>query len=149
MDLIVCYKTIEDYYNKENKVYLNKDSIVYYKSLQHVFYPTINGMIKTNNNEYFFVEFNIDVNLKLSGISLTNDEKIILKNINFKYKWLARDKDDRLMVYENKPKRMGNLWNANKGDFIQLDIFPDLFKSITWDDEPYLIERYKTYFLEV
>lgn len=82
-------------------------------------------------------------------IKLTEDEKIILKNINFKYKWLARDKDDRLMVYENKPKRMGNLWNANKGDFIQLDIFPDLFKSITWDDEPYLIERYKTYFLEV
>lgn len=79
-------------------------------------------------------------------IKLTEDEKIILKNINFKYKWLARDKDDRLMVYENKPKRMGNLWNANKGDFIQLDIFPDLFKSITWDDEPYLIERYKSYF---
>ena len=53
------------------------------------------------------------------------------------------------MVYENKPKRMGNLWNATKGDFIQLDIFPDLFKSITWDDEPYLIKRHEIYFLEV
>lgn len=75
-------------------------------------------------------------------IKLTADEKIILKNINFKYKWIARDVDGRLFVYIDKPIKGATCWGRYTYTYASpLDLYNHLFTCIKWEDEePYLIE---------
>lgn len=71
---------------------------------------------------------------------LTEDEKAILRNIDKKYKWIARDKNNMLYVYQNKPYKGKTSWHEYHYIVKGLDVFTDLFKFITWEDEePYLI----------
>lgn len=57
------------------------------------------------------------------------------------FKWIARDQDNRLCVYENKPhkeKTNGYVyWKRSdiKSDIDFLDPFENLFKFIKWEDE--------------
>lgn len=72
-------------------------------------------------------------------IKLTEDEKVILKNINKKYKWIARDKDGGLFIYIEKPIKLTNHWSCYTAS--PLDVYSHLFTCIKWEDEePYLIE---------
>lgn len=71
----------------------------------------------------------------------TEDEKIIAKHIDKKYKWVARDKSGNLYVYCNKPAKgiSSNEWITD-GGLAHIFGFEDLFKSVTWEDaEPTLI----------
>ena len=67
----------------------------------------------------------------------SEDEKIILRNIDKECKWIARDKNGNLFLYSKKPAKYGDSWSWDDGicnaDYI--DIFPDLFQSIKWEDE--------------
>ena len=76
-------------------------------------------------------------------VKLTEDEKVILRNIDKRYRWIARDEDGRLFVFADKPLPLVIRWAAC-GDFnvpAELDVFSHLFQSIKWgDEEPYLIE---------
>ena len=76
---------------------------------------------------------------------LTDVEKAILKNYLSKgYKWIARDKEDYLYVYINKPLTMSNtLWISPYAYSYGCDItFERLFQFIKReDDEPYSIEE--------
>ena len=76
---------------------------------------------------------------------LTGVEKTILKNYLSKvYKWIARDKEDYLYVYINKPLTMSNtLWISPYAYSYGCDItFERLFQFIKReDDEPYSIEE--------
>ena len=69
----------------------------------------------------------------------TEDEKIILKNIPKKYKYIARDKNGLIFLHSKKPSKYDYSWIGYN------DIaFPyyHLFQFIKWeDDEPYLIEE--------
>ena len=75
---------------------------------------------------------------------LTNDEIAILRNIDKKYKWIARDKNGILYIYDSVPEKRGNYkWSR---DTLHVDIlsnlslFSHLFNFIKWtDDEPYNI----------
>ena len=71
--------------------------------------------------------------------TFTKDEKIIAKNIDKEYKWMARDSDGNLCVYEEKPrKRKGGGWYSDGYKYISY--FNHLFSAIKWkDDEPTLI----------
>ena len=70
----------------------------------------------------------------------TDDELCILRNIGRKYKWIARDKDTQIFVFENKPKRINDVWKNY--DFKAFP-FNHLFNSITWEDEePVFIDDY-------
>ena len=75
---------------------------------------------------------------------LTDVEKTILKNYLSKgYKWIARDKENYLYVYINKPLTMSNtLWISPYAYSYGCDItFERLFQFIKReDDEPYSIE---------
>jgi len=75
---------------------------------------------------------------------LTNDEIAILRNIDKKYKWIARDKNGILYIYDSVPEKRGNYkWSR---DTLHVDIlsnlslFSHMFNFIKWtDDEPYNI----------
>lgn len=72
---------------------------------------------------------------------LTADEKVILRNINKDFKYIARDSDTDLYIYNNKPIKMTTCWNTEGGVFCSLECFAHLFPFVKWEDEePYLIE---------
>lgn len=75
-------------------------------------------------------------------IKLTEDEKVILRNIDKKYKWIARDSTINLMVYVMRPKKGDFEWHAGSiFDYEVVIIFNHLFKFIKWEDEkPYRIK---------
>lgn len=65
--------------------------------------------------------------------NFTNDEKAIARNIDKEYKWMARDQDGNLCVYEGKPKKRNDSWISD--DYEYLCYFNHLFPAIKWEDE--------------
>ena len=72
--------------------------------------------------------------------SLTDDEKVILKNVSTNYKWIARDKDNTLRLYGIKPKMSGNYYELNSGNYYELNsgyasftLYQHLFKDIQFE----------------
>lgn len=73
-------------------------------------------------------------------IKITEDEKAILRNLPKKYKWIARDEDCGLYLFEDYPYKTKNDWDSDS--FNNLNIYSNLFKFIKWSDaEPYSIEE--------
>lgn len=73
-------------------------------------------------------------------IKLTDDERVILMNIDKRYKWIARDESGKLYIFINKPYKIDFLWYA-VDSIDDLSVFRHLFQSVKWEDEePYLIE---------
>ena len=75
-------------------------------------------------------------------IKLTEDEKVILRNLSEKFDWIARNKDRSLDVFFKKPFKSEVMWMPQKlADWADISCFEHLFKFIKWgDEEPYLIE---------
>ena len=70
---------------------------------------------------------------------LTEYEKVILRNVPKEYKWFARDINDCLYIYENKPEKGISIWEASG---LPMTPFDHLFRFIEWEDEePYSIEE--------
>lgn len=79
---------------------------------------------------------------------LSDDEYIILKNIDKKWKWIARDIDLFLCLYESKPTKGTNSWIKENGAYKSINFFNHLFLFVKWEnEEPYeiskLIEAYE------
>lgn len=72
----------------------------------------------------------------------TEDEKIIARNIDKKYKWIARDKCGVLFAFPDMPiKKETGIWGCDCYVCINALFGQGLFNSIKWeDDEPTLIE---------
>lgn len=76
-------------------------------------------------------------------MKLTTNEKIILKNLDSRLKWIARDKDGNLWVYVTKPVLVKD---KESSYYAGLDArnfpFSKLFTFIEVDDEkPYKISE--------
>lgn len=74
---------------------------------------------------------------------LTDDEKAILRNVDKKYKYIARDKNNLLGLYKQKPiKKYEYFWACkNENTVAAFEMYNHLFTFIKWEDEePYLIE---------
>lgn len=71
----------------------------------------------------------------------TTDEKAIARNIDKRYKWMARDKLGNLFVFNQKPRKsFSGVWICESMKWDDMFVFNEMFKSITWeDDEPTLI----------
>ncbi|MSS13658.1 hypothetical protein [Porcincola intestinalis] len=71
----------------------------------------------------------------------TEDEKVIAKNIDKKYKWISRNSYGNIYVHKEKPIKQDTCWNeafSRSGEFF---VFNHMFKSIKWEDkEPTLIK---------
>ena len=68
----------------------------------------------------------------------TDVEKQILEATDKSYKWIARDKDGELCIYERKPFREDGEYFGTLGN---LDVFNKcvsdvLFKNVTWENSP-------------
>lgn len=73
---------------------------------------------------------------------MTEQEKVILQSINPKFKYIARDKEGLLCVYENEPSKCNEFWNPNEGEFAEIGAFNHLFENVKWkDEEPTLIQN--------
>ena len=74
----------------------------------------------------------------------TDDELCILRNVDKEWKWIARDEDGNVCVYSMKPFKVEDcMWDDAGTDYIQLNYFNHLFKSIKWEDEePVFIDDY-------
>ena len=72
---------------------------------------------------------------------LTEDEKIILRNVPKQYEWIARDAGDSLCVYTKRPIKQMSVWSTD-GWMSPMSLFHNLFQFIKWEDEePYSIEE--------
>ena len=68
----------------------------------------------------------------------TDVEKQILEATYKRYKWIARDENGELCIYERKPFRedggiFGTLGNLDVFDRCVSDV---LFKNVTWENSP-------------
>ena len=70
---------------------------------------------------------------------LTEDEKVILRNIDKTFKWIARDNDGSLFAHKDKPLKTDDYgWDSI--NCMSLGLFNHLFNFVKFDDkEPSLI----------
>ena len=70
---------------------------------------------------------------------LTNDEIAILRNIDKKYKWIARDIVGKLCIYKDEPHQTSYGWRAHQPSTMEiwasLKPFDHLFDEITSSDK--------------
>ena len=117
-------------------------------------YRLKNGELERYDNDYIYkwVKSRISINdIHESEIikipkkkQFTDDELCILRNIDKKYKWIARDESGSLCIFDEKPKKSEEMWdNVTHSDFIELNCYNSLFNSIQWEDEePIRIDDY-------
>lgn len=74
----------------------------------------------------------------------TDDELCILKNIDKKYKWIARDNNGSVCIFSEKPYREDDAWgNVIRTQYNNFNCYNHLFNSIQWEDEePVYIDDY-------
>ena len=119
--------------NGKDTIYFITDNILQYKI-----------------NSYHSKVSNLKVNeiIKITKLpkkkQFTNDELCILRNIDKKYKWIARDESGSLCIFDEKPKKSEEMWdNVIHSSFIELGCFNNLFNAINWEDEePIRIDDY-------
>lgn len=83
--------------------------------------------------------------------TITLREKNFLDAILPNFKYIARDFNDNLCIYYNKPKRnsMDNYWIPDDEDndryyYVSSNMYGNMFDFIKWEDEePWLIEDLK------
>ena len=69
----------------------------------------------------------------------TEDEKVILRNVPKKYKYIARDKSGLIFLFSKKPSKCDYSWIGYNDIAFP---FGHLFQFIKWEDEePYSIEE--------
>ena len=78
---------------------------------------------------------------------LSEAEYYILKNAKKEWKLIARDRDNNLFLYRNKPGKSNAYWIDERGD-MDLTVYNHLFPFVKWeDDEAWeiaeLLERYE------
>ena len=78
---------------------------------------------------------------------LSEAEYHILNSLFKEWKWIARDKNGSLFLYDKKPYKYASHWTYTS-KYTKLDIYEHLFLFVKWkDDEPWeitkLLERYE------
>ena len=77
----------------------------------------------------------------------TDNELCILRNIDKKYKWIAKDKSGDIFTFVSKPIKTEKLWSdgwSNGDSYASLEAIKNsLFTEIKWEDEePIRIDDY-------
>ena len=74
----------------------------------------------------------------------TEDEKVILRNLPEKYKWIARNENGELYIFTEKPAKYYEVWIYNCATHhYRISMFTHLFQCIQWSDtEPCEFRKY-------
>lgn len=74
--------------------------------------------------------------------TITRDEKVLLENVDKRYRYIARDNDSALFLFGGKPTKEMLEWDTKKDShFADFSIYSHLFSMVKWkDEEPWLIE---------
>lgn len=76
------------------------------------------------------------------GWEFTAEEKIILKNMDKDFQWIARDENNLLYLYCKKPFKSGYCWTSY-GYNSEMSPLEHLFTSVQWaDNEPCEFRNY-------
>ena len=71
-------------------------------------------------------------------LTITSREKNFLGSLLSNFKYIARDSNDALYIYYNKPKRnsMDNwIVDDNNYYYVSRDVYGNMFNFIKWEDE--------------
>lgn len=95
-----------------------------------------NERIKWANSEY------------IESPKISPKDKLFLEYLSSKYKWMARDKNGDLCVFNSKPIKTDCMWRAIKKDTFIFDLllrdFNVSFSMVKWENEtPWLIDDLK------
>lgn len=96
--------------------------------------------VETVGQCYLDVLLKYDYTIIQPKPTLSEDEKVILRNLNKRYKYINREEYGGLRVSETKPiysKSMKEYYYSGFDTFI----YDNLFQFIKWEDEPYSIEE--------
>lgn len=78
---------------------------------------------------------------------MNESERKILMGVDIRYKYLARDKNNKMFLFETKPKKKvaEGIWDLqmdNRDSVKDFSMFSHLFNDIRWEDvEPLKIIR--------
>ena len=76
------------------------------------------------------------MNLKM----FTEDEKAILRSLRSPFKWIARDADGALYVYDGRPERCEDVFVCRDSYkdtyFVKIAMFKHIFKGVTFENSP-------------
>lgn len=75
-------------------------------------------------------------------VTISKIEFTILNEVDDKWKYMARDDNGDLFLYEDRPEKMAYSWIDDKNGYYHcFHAFNELFKFVKWEDnEPYLID---------
>lgn len=65
----------------------------------------------------------------------TEEEKTILRNIDDRWKWIARDEGGTLFLYNAEPYKQENYWEVSYDIYAIFNIYKHLFQSVQWSDD--------------
>lgn len=64
-------------------------------------------------------------------VAISDDELVILKNIDKRYKFIARDDDRGLYAYISEPIKRNSIWGLkSENKYTSLNVFKHLFKMV-------------------
>ena len=132
---------------EEGEEFTRDDSKIYYK------YRVYNNRIQHFDEvlkiwDYSTLTVNALVTSEIIKLpkkkEFTDDELCILRNIDKRYKWVARDKSVNLCIFDDKPNKNEETWeNMIHYEYIEFHCYNHLFNSIQWEDEePIYIDDY-------
>ena len=135
---------------EEGEEFTRDDSKIYYK------YRVYNNRIQHFDEvlkiwDYSTLTVNALVTSEIIKLpkkkQFTDDELYILRNIDKKYKWIAKDKDGLICTFVSKPIKTEKLWSdgwSNGDSYASLEAIKNsLFTEIKWEDEePIYIDEY-------
>lgn len=104
--------------------------------------------IYCKNKKGRYIEGNIEINdiagkviTKVIRIELTEDESAIFRNIDPRYKWIAKDIDGNMRIFEEKPMNKYGYWYSTSNS-ISIKIFNNILKKFKWNMGPLPIDEY-------
>lgn len=62
-------------------------------------------------------------------------ENSILNYLPKEYKYICRNKNGCLFVYEDRPYKLSSFWNSKSGEHANLKVFKNYFQYVEWDNE--------------
>lgn len=117
-------------YTEFNNWQNNEQETVYYNK------GTFGNLRCIDSDVYMVYEFeNVDLTIP-KEYQFSKKEKTILRNLDKKWKWIARDKNTNLWLFENSPYKNDDhyCWCCGMEGYSNFKMFNHLFQSIQWTD---------------